>query len=107
MPRRTPLSRRSLLARLGAALALLTPWVRPARAAKTVRLQKWTCTNQDCDPYIYNPSLGDENAVDPDNPIPPGVAFEDLPDNWVCPVCADPKSFFVPMKEWVDVELPA
>ena len=34
-----------------------------------------------CD-YIYNPENGD-----PDNGIESGTSFEDLPDDWVCPVC--------------------
>lgn len=71
----------------------------------TVRLEKWQCTNQDCEPYIYDPSVGDVNVIDPDNPIPPGVPFEDLPDNWICPTCADPKRFFVPAGQWVEVEI--
>jgi len=66
-------------------------------------LHIWQCTNQDCEPYIYDPSLGDINIIDPANPIPPGVAFEDLPDNWICPVCADPMSFFGPADDWVEV----
>ena len=32
--------------------------------------------------YIYDPQLGD-----PDNGIEPGTAFEDLPEDWVCPLC--------------------
>ena len=74
-------------------------------AVKKVRMEKWQCTNQDCEPYIYDPSVGDINIVDPANPIPPGIAFEDLPDNWICPTCADPKRFFVPAGEWVEVEI--
>ena len=37
-----------------------------------------------CDPcgYVYDPAAGD-----PDNGIAPGTAFEDLPDDFVCPVC--------------------
>ena len=105
------LTRRLFLARLTvaalAAAALLAGKSRPARATKVVRLRKWTCTNQDCDPYVYDPSLGDVNAMDTDNPIPPGVAFEDLPDDWVCNVCGDPKSYFVALDEWVEVEVPA
>jgi hydroxylamine reductase len=34
-----------------------------------------------CD-YIYYPENGD-----PDNGIEPGTSFEDLPDDWVCPIC--------------------
>ena len=32
--------------------------------------------------YVYDPTLGD-----PDNGIEPGTPFEDLPDDWTCPVC--------------------
>ncbi len=42
-----------------------------------------------CD-HIYNPSEGDE-----DSGIPPGTPFEDLPDDWMCPVCGAEKSDFV------------
>ena len=40
--------------------------------------------------YVYDPAIGD-----PDNDIAPGTAFEDLPDNWACPLCGVPKSEFV------------
>ncbi|NLN88809.1 MAG: rubredoxin [candidate division WS1 bacterium] len=39
--------------------------------------------------YIYDPAIGD-----PDSDIPPGTAFEDLPEDWVCPECGTPKSGF-------------
>jgi flavin reductase (DIM6/NTAB) family NADH-FMN oxidoreductase RutF/rubredoxin len=39
--------------------------------------------------YIYDPELGD-----PDSGIPPGTPFEELPDDWVCPVCGAAKSDF-------------
>lgn len=32
--------------------------------------------------YVYDPAVGD-----PDNGVPPGTAFEDLPEGWVCPEC--------------------
>lgn len=32
--------------------------------------------------YIYDPEEGD-----PDNSIAPGTAFEDIPEDWLCPVC--------------------
>jgi rubredoxin len=32
--------------------------------------------------YIYNPEAGD-----PDGGIAPGTSFEDIPDDWVCPIC--------------------
>jgi rubredoxin len=39
--------------------------------------------------YVYDPAVGD-----PDNGVNPGTAFEDLPDDWVCPLCGVPKSEF-------------
>ena len=39
--------------------------------------------------YEYDPEVGD-----PDNDILPGTAFEDLPEDWVCPVCGADKSDF-------------
>ena len=47
--------------------------------------------NYVCGPcgYIYNPELGD-----PDCAVAPGTAFEDLPDDWVCPICGLDKGVF-------------
>lgn len=39
--------------------------------------------------YVYDPEAGD-----PENGILPGTAFEDLPDDWVCPVCGVSKDEF-------------
>lgn len=39
--------------------------------------------------YIYDPAAGD-----PDSGVAPGTAFEDLPDDWTCPVCGAAKSEF-------------
>lgn len=39
--------------------------------------------------YVYDPAKGD-----PDGGIAPGTAFEDIPDNWVCPVCHKGKKHF-------------
>lgn len=39
--------------------------------------------------YIYDPAKGD-----PDNGQAPGTKFENLPDDWVCPLCGAPKSEF-------------
>lgn len=39
--------------------------------------------------YEYDPTEGD-----PDNGIPPGTAFEDLPDDWTCPICGAEKEDF-------------
>jgi rubredoxin len=39
--------------------------------------------------YVYDPAEGD-----PDNGIEPGTKFEDLPDDWTCPVCGAEKDQF-------------
>ncbi len=39
--------------------------------------------------YVYDPQEGD-----PDNGIEPGTPFENLPDDWVCPLCGADKSLF-------------
>ena len=39
--------------------------------------------------YIYNPKYGNERAG-----IKPGTQFEDLPENWICPVCGEGKDMF-------------
>ena len=49
-------------------------------------LKRYRCTV--CD-YLYDPVTGDQ-----DNLIAPGTAFEDLPDNWVCPICGVGKEMF-------------
>ena len=49
-------------------------------------MDKYICTV--CS-YVYDPELGD-----PENGIAPGTAFEDLPDDWVCPLCGVGKEDF-------------
>lgn len=39
--------------------------------------------------YEYDEALGD-----PDNGIAPGTKWEDLPDDWVCPLCQADKDQF-------------
>lgn len=41
--------------------------------------------------YVYDPAQGD-----PEGGIPAGTAFEDLPPDWVCPICGSPKEEFSP-----------
>jgi flavin reductase (DIM6/NTAB) family NADH-FMN oxidoreductase RutF/rubredoxin len=50
------------------------------------KMVKYKCTI--CS-YIYDPELGD-----PDGGIKPGTPFEEIPDDWVCPVCGAAKSDF-------------
>ncbi len=49
-------------------------------------MQKYQCTI--CG-YVYDPEEGD-----PDSGIAPGTAFEDIPEDWFCPVCGVTKSEF-------------
>ncbi len=53
-------------------------------------MKKYIC---DVCKYIYDPKEGD-----PDNGIKPGTAFEDIPSDWVCPVCGAGKGDFSPIK---------
>ena len=52
------------------------------------KMKKYVC--EPCG-YVYDPEIGD-----PDNGIAPGTAFEDLPEDWVCPICGVGKDEFQP-----------
>ena len=39
--------------------------------------------------YVYDPEAGD-----PDSGIAPGTPFEEIPDDWACPVCGVGKDMF-------------
>ncbi|WP_418641339.1 rubredoxin [Sulfurimonas sp. ST-27] len=54
-------------------------------------MQKYRCTV--CN-YIYDPEAGDE-----ENGIPAGTPFENLPKDWVCPDCGEPKDVFEPLED--------
>lgn len=49
-------------------------------------MKKWMCLN--CG-YVYDQALGD-----PETGIEPGTAWEDIPDDWVCPECGAGKEDF-------------
>ena len=49
-------------------------------------MEKWECTV--CG-YIYDPDVGD-----PDSGVEPCTAFENLPEDWVCPVFGAPVDMF-------------
>jgi rubredoxin/Fe2+ or Zn2+ uptake regulation protein len=51
-----------------------------------ISMDKWECLV--CG-YVYDPAEGD-----PDGEVAPGTAFEDLPDDWVCPDCGVGKDMF-------------
>jgi rubredoxin len=52
-------------------------------------VKKYKCTL--CN-YIYDPQKGD-----PDNGVAPGTAFEDVPEDWLCPECGAGKDAFEPL----------
>lgn len=49
-------------------------------------MDKYIC---DVCEWVYDPEVGD-----PENGIQPGTKFEDLPDDWVCPLCGVGKDQF-------------
>ena len=56
--------------------------------AGTETKQLWIC--ESCG-FIYDPDEGD-----PDGGIAPGTSFDDIPDDWFCPVCGARKADFTP-----------
>ena len=50
-------------------------------------MEKWQCTV--CK-YVYNPEKGDPFGA------APGTRFEDLPDDWICPICGVSKDKYTP-----------
>lgn len=54
-------------------------------------MKKYICTV--CQ-WVYDPEKGD-----PDAGIAPGTPFENLPDDWVCPICGVGKEDFQPQEE--------
>jgi rubredoxin len=58
---------------------------------RRIIMSKYECTV--CG-YVYDPAKGD-----PDSGIKPGTAFEDLPDDWVCPECGVGKEDFEKMED--------
>jgi rubredoxin len=56
-----------------------------------VKYRKYECTV--CF-HIYDEELGD-----PDDGIAPGTLWEDIPDDWVCPICSVGKEDFVLIEE--------
>ncbi|MEJ7927496.1 rubredoxin [Sphingobium sp. AN641] len=49
-------------------------------------MRQWQCNY--CS-HVYDEALGD-----PDSDIPPGTRWEDVPDDWYCPDCGQPKASF-------------
>jgi len=53
---------------------------------RRIDMDRWVC--EPCG-WVYDPAEGD-----PDGGIEPGVPFEELPEDWVCPMCGAPKEDF-------------
>ena len=53
---------------------------------EVVKMDKYVCLV--CG-YVYDPEAGD-----PDSGIKPGTPFEELPEDWVCPICGAGKDEF-------------
>ncbi len=70
--------------------------VREAVASAEDRVREETGEENGMDKYVcdvcgwvYDPAKGD-----PDSGVEPGTKFEDLPDDWTCPVCGAGKDDF-------------
>ena len=58
--------------------------IKPVR--EELIMKKYVCTV--CG-WVYDPEQGD-----PDGGVAAGTAFEDVPEDWVCPECGVDKSMF-------------
>lgn len=56
-----------------------------------IKMKKYVCMV--CG-YEYDPEVGDV-----DGGIEPGTAFEDIPDDWTCPICGVGKDDFEPVED--------
>jgi len=52
-------------------------------------MQKYEC---DLCGYVYDPAEGD-----PDNGVPAGTSWDDVPEDWTCPLCGATKDQFSPV----------
>jgi rubredoxin len=53
-------------------------------------MQKYVC---DLCGYVYDPAIGDDNGG-----ISAGTSFDQLPSDWVCPLCGATKESFSVVK---------
>ena len=58
----------------------------PQTEKRRIRMDRYVC--QICG-YVYDPEQGD-----PDNGVAAGTKWEDVPDDWECPVCGASKDDF-------------
>ena len=68
----------------------------PATCKKYFNERKTDMDKYVCDicGYVYDPAVGD-----PDNGVPAGTAWEDVPEDWVCPLCSVGKDQFSKSEE--------
>ena len=45
--------------------------------------------------YVYDPAVGD-----PENGVAPGTPWEEVPEDWLCPLCAVGKDQFSPEAQY-------
>ena len=57
-----------------------------AQTRAEAETRRWIC--EPCG-FLYDPAEGD-----PDSGIAPGTPFEDIPDDWMCPICGAGKADF-------------
>ncbi|MBA3015247.1 MAG: rubredoxin [Desulfobulbaceae bacterium] len=53
--------------------------------------EMYQCQTSNCG-YIYNPDKGDRKGK-----IAPGTSFDELPDDWRCPICGGSRKCFKPL----------
>lgn len=80
---------------LAAIPALVMSLIGTPKAEENIAEGDMKMSKYQCGPcgYVYDPEVGD-----PDSGITPGTAFEDLPDNWCCPICGVSKDMFEKVK---------
>ena len=57
-----------------------------SKNAEGANRAEWTC--------LYCSFVYDEAKGDPDSGVAPGTRWEDLPEDWCCPVCGSDQSGF-------------
>ncbi|HOB15407.1 MAG TPA: rubredoxin [Novosphingobium sp.] len=55
------------------------------------RYQRYRCT--------YCSMIYDEELGLPEEGLPPGTRFADIPEDWYCPQCGTEKSGFLPVED--------
>ena len=83
-----PVGRRHAILSFAGGLVLLASPRFAAEVLAAPALPPVRCPDTECG-FLYDPAFGD-----PDGGIPPGVAFENLPDDWECPECGTPKELW-------------